>query len=92
MLTQPHIIVGRIHAVHTVASLKLIALATRGERSAGKHRTFLLKTSSPRLGNVEKLKYIEKSKLEEMGQQRNGLQMKKKEKNPKYFIFQNDII
>ena len=43
MLTQPHIIVGRIHAVHTVASLKLIALATRGELSAGKHGTFISK-------------------------------------------------
>lgn len=69
MLTQPHIIVRRTHTVHMVASLKLIALATRGECSLGYIGHFFQKTSSPRSGNVKKLtKYIEKSKLEEMGQ------------------------
>lgn len=47
MLTRPHIIVSlshrKTHAGHMVASLKLTALATKGECSAGTHKTFLSK-------------------------------------------------
>lgn len=85
MLTQPHIIVGRIHAVHTVASLKLIALATRGERSAGKHRTFLSKDLFSKVRKCGKTQVHRKKKIRGNGATEKWVANEEKRKKSKIF-------
>lgn len=87
MLTQPHIIFRRIHALYTVASLKLIALVTRGERSAGIHRTFLSKDPFSKFRKCEQklTKYIEKKQIRGNGAIEKYVANEEKRKNSRRF-------